>query len=228
VSTLGNADATHPVGLLRARRKRPRCHTTEERDEVAPFQLSELHALPLGSRGQHGGLVQIKSGPLLEARAAGDREGQARLAAFLQGLQELGWTDGRNVRIDYRWAAADADRSRTYAAELVALALGFVIGRILCDVRSGSGLTDVSIDEGEVRRGGKACLGNAARSCDHVIAATEKGLDHGFSDAMGGASYDDCLVACHTYHSAVSGKAINGSSSESVYHRGPRLRLLSL
>jgi putative tryptophan/tyrosine transport system substrate-binding protein len=55
-------------------------------------------------------------------RAADDREGQARLAAFLQGLQELGWTDGRNVRIDYRWAAADADRSRTYAAELVALA----------------------------------------------------------------------------------------------------------
>ena len=46
----------------------------------------------------------------------------ARLAVFLQELQELGWTDGRNVRIDYRWAAADADRSRTYAAELVALA----------------------------------------------------------------------------------------------------------
>jgi putative tryptophan/tyrosine transport system substrate-binding protein len=40
----------------------------------------------------------------------------------LQGLQELGWTDGRNVRIDYRWAGADADRYRTYAAELVALA----------------------------------------------------------------------------------------------------------
>jgi putative tryptophan/tyrosine transport system substrate-binding protein len=59
---------------------------------------------------------------VLEARTADDREGQARLAAFLQGLQELGWTDGRNVRIDYRWAAADADRSRTYAAELVALA----------------------------------------------------------------------------------------------------------
>ena len=54
--------------------------------------------------------------------AADDPEGQARLAVFLQGLQELGWTDGRNMRIDYRWAAADADRSRTYAAELVALA----------------------------------------------------------------------------------------------------------
>ena len=59
---------------------------------------------------------------VLEARTADDREAQARLAALLQGLQELGWTDGRNVRIDYRWAAADADRSRTYAAELVAVA----------------------------------------------------------------------------------------------------------
>ena len=55
-------------------------------------------------------------------RVADDPEEQARLAAFLQRLQELGWTEGRNVRIDYRWAAADADRSRTYAAELVALA----------------------------------------------------------------------------------------------------------
>jgi putative ABC transport system substrate-binding protein len=54
--------------------------------------------------------------------AADDPEGQARLALFLQGLQELGWADGRNVRIDYRWAAADADRAHTYAAELVALA----------------------------------------------------------------------------------------------------------
>src|SRR5271167_1902044 len=59
---------------------------------------------------------------VLESRAADDPEGRARLAVFVQGLQELGWTDGRNVRIDYRWAAADADRYRTYAAELVALA----------------------------------------------------------------------------------------------------------
>ena len=54
--------------------------------------------------------------------AADDPEGQARIAAFVQGLQQLGWTDGRNVRIDYRWAAGDADDIRKYAAELVALA----------------------------------------------------------------------------------------------------------
>jgi putative ABC transport system substrate-binding protein len=50
-----------------------------------------------------------------------DPEGMARLAAFLQGLQELGWIVGRNVRIDYRWGTGDADRTRGYAAELVAL-----------------------------------------------------------------------------------------------------------
>jgi len=54
--------------------------------------------------------------------AAADAQGQARFAAFVQGLGELGWTDGRNVRIDIRWAAGDADRFRKYAAELVALA----------------------------------------------------------------------------------------------------------
>src|SRR5262245_46901610 len=54
--------------------------------------------------------------------AADDKQAQARLAAFLQGLQELGWTDGRNVRIDIRWGAGDADRNRRHAVELAALA----------------------------------------------------------------------------------------------------------
>jgi putative ABC transport system substrate-binding protein len=51
-----------------------------------------------------------------------DPEGMARLAAFLQALQELGWTVGRNVRIDYRWGPPDADRLRKDAAELLTLA----------------------------------------------------------------------------------------------------------
>jgi hypothetical protein len=54
-------------------------------------------------------------------RAADNKEGRARLAAFQQALQELGWSDGRNVRIDIRWGADDVDRERKYAAELVAL-----------------------------------------------------------------------------------------------------------
>ena len=75
---------------------------------------------PFAARAQQAD--RMRRVGVLESRAADDPEGQARLAVFLQGLQELGWTDGRNVRIDYRWAAADADRYRTYAAELVALA----------------------------------------------------------------------------------------------------------
>jgi ABC-type uncharacterized transport system substrate-binding protein len=59
---------------------------------------------------------------VLMAVAADDPEGQARIAAFLQGLQQLGWTVGHNVRIDTRWGAGDADRMRRYAAELVSLA----------------------------------------------------------------------------------------------------------
>jgi putative ABC transport system substrate-binding protein len=59
---------------------------------------------------------------VLTGAAANDPEGQARLAAFLQGLQELGWSVGRNLRIDIRWAAGNADDTRKYAAELIALA----------------------------------------------------------------------------------------------------------
>jgi len=59
---------------------------------------------------------------VLSPFAADDPESMARVAAFLQGLGELGWTVGRNVRIDYRWSAGDAERTRKNAAELVALA----------------------------------------------------------------------------------------------------------
>jgi putative ABC transport system substrate-binding protein len=54
--------------------------------------------------------------------AADDPEAQARNAAFLQALQELGWTAGRNLQIEYRWGGEIADRNREYAAELIALA----------------------------------------------------------------------------------------------------------
>ena len=59
---------------------------------------------------------------VLMSLAADDRQGQARLNAFVQGLQELGWIDGRNLRIDTRWAAGDGAQGRKYAAELVAMA----------------------------------------------------------------------------------------------------------
>jgi hypothetical protein len=52
----------------------------------------------------------------------GDREAQRLVATFREGLAQLGWTAGRNLRIDYRWSAGDNERIRRYAAELVALA----------------------------------------------------------------------------------------------------------
>jgi putative tryptophan/tyrosine transport system substrate-binding protein len=65
-------------------------------------------------------------GVLLPA-VASDPEYQARVGAFMQALALLGWTDGRNVRIETRWGANDADRYRQYAAELVALAPDVIV-----------------------------------------------------------------------------------------------------
>ena len=53
---------------------------------------------------------------------ADDAEGQARLLAFAQGLQQMGWAVGSNLRIDTRWGAGDVERHRKYVAELLALA----------------------------------------------------------------------------------------------------------
>ena len=54
--------------------------------------------------------------------AADDPQSQRRMTAFVCGLQQFGWTDGRNVTIETRWGAGDSERLRRYAAELVALA----------------------------------------------------------------------------------------------------------
>jgi putative tryptophan/tyrosine transport system substrate-binding protein len=77
-------------------------------------------AWPLVARAQQPERVR-RIGILLPA-AANDAEMQARVGAFLQGLQQLGWTIGRNVRIDTRWATANAAEIRRHAAELAALA----------------------------------------------------------------------------------------------------------
>jgi len=61
--------------------------------------------------------------------SADDREGQARVTVLKQGLQELGWTDGRNIQIETRFGGADAGRIRVQAAELVALAPDVIVGQ---------------------------------------------------------------------------------------------------
>jgi putative tryptophan/tyrosine transport system substrate-binding protein len=82
--------------------------------------LGAAAAWPFAARAQQGERMR-RVGALMSV-AADDPEAPARVGAFSQGLAELGWTIGRNVRIDYRWYATDADLARKYAAELVALA----------------------------------------------------------------------------------------------------------
>jgi putative tryptophan/tyrosine transport system substrate-binding protein len=77
-------------------------------------------AWPLAARAQQS--ERMRRVGALMPYAANDPHLQIRNAAFLQGMQRLGWTDARNVRIDTRWSASDPDRRRRYAAELVALA----------------------------------------------------------------------------------------------------------
>jgi len=92
-------------------------------------------AWPLAARGQQG--ERMRRIGVLMYLAADDPDSPARVAAFAQGLQELGWIDGRNIRIDYRWGAGDTERYRAYAAELVALAPDVIL------VSSGSALAAV-------------------------------------------------------------------------------------
>ena len=81
--------------------------------------LGGAAAVPLAARAQQAEHVR-RIGVLLNL-AADDPETKARLAAFLQRLKELGWSEGRNLRIDYRWGMGDLDHHRKNAAELVAL-----------------------------------------------------------------------------------------------------------
>jgi putative tryptophan/tyrosine transport system substrate-binding protein len=82
--------------------------------------LGGAAAWPLTARAQQP--ERMRRVGVLMNLASDDAEGQARLAVFHQGLQQLGWTVGRNLQIDYRWGAGDVDRIRKFAAELIALA----------------------------------------------------------------------------------------------------------
>jgi ABC-type uncharacterized transport system substrate-binding protein len=76
-------------------------------------------ALPLAARSQQG--ERMRRIGVLMPTAEDDPRWQAYAAAFRDGLRKLGWLEGRNIRIDQRWAAGNADRLRVYAAELVGL-----------------------------------------------------------------------------------------------------------
>jgi putative ABC transport system substrate-binding protein len=81
---------------------------------------------PLAAHGQQKEHVR-RIGFLL-GLAENDPEGHARITAFRQGLEALGWTEARNIRIDYRFAGSETERVRAYAAELVASAPDLIVG----------------------------------------------------------------------------------------------------
>ena len=115
--------------------------------------------------------------------ASDDTEGQARIAAFHQGLQQLGWTVSRNVQIEYRWGAGDADRIRKLAAELVELAP---------DVILSAGSPSV------------AALQQTTRTVPVVFVGVVDPVSSGFVDSL--AQPGGNITGFHVYEYSISGK----------------------
>src|SRR5260221_11315482 len=90
--------------------------------------LGGAAAWPLAARAQQPD--RMRRIGVLMGYAESDREGQANVAAFQGVLQSLGWTEGSNIRIDARWAAADADLMQRFAKELVALQPDLIVTQI--------------------------------------------------------------------------------------------------
>ena len=87
--------------------------------------LGGAAAWPVASRGQQP--ERMRRIGVLVAYAESDPEAQARIAAFRQGLRELGWTEGRNLRMELGWGTGDPDRARTLATELISLAPDVIV-----------------------------------------------------------------------------------------------------
>jgi ABC-type uncharacterized transport system substrate-binding protein len=117
-------------------------------------------AWPLAARAQQGERVR-RIGVLMGV--ADDREGQARVTALKQGLQELGWADGRNIQIETRFGGADAARIRAHAAELVALAPDVIVGQTTPVIRA---------------------LRQATSSIPIIMAAVNGPVDQGFVSSL--------------------------------------------
>jgi putative tryptophan/tyrosine transport system substrate-binding protein len=117
-------------------------------------------AWPVAARAQQGERVR-RIGLLMAT--ADDREGQARVTALKQGLQELGWTDGGNIQIETRFGGADAGRIRAQAAELVALAPDVLVGHSTSGTRA---------------------LRQATSSIPIVVAAVNDPVEQGFVSSL--------------------------------------------
>jgi putative ABC transport system substrate-binding protein len=101
--------------------------------------IGSAAVVPLVARAQPS--ESMRRVGVLMSTAADDREGQARIAAFRQGLQKLGWIEGQNVRLDIRWGGGDADLDRRFAAELVALTPDVILATASSTVAALQGAT---------------------------------------------------------------------------------------
>ena len=116
-----NAQTARMLGLTvprQAARGRRRGDRMTRRDILALLG-STVATWPLAARAQQA--ERIRRIGVLMGYAESDREGQTLVAAFREGLQKPGWTEGRNIRIDTRWAAGDTEAMQRLAKELVAL-----------------------------------------------------------------------------------------------------------
>ena len=100
-----------------------------KRREFITLLGSTMAAWPLAARAQQPVRMR-RIGALIGGAAETDPESRARVAALQEGLAQHGWSEGRNLRIDYRWAGTDPTRIRTFAAELVATAPDAIFANI--------------------------------------------------------------------------------------------------
>src|SRR5262249_14170973 len=154
-----------------SRPERDRMHFRQWKRRELITLLGGAAALPLAARAQQGG--RMRRIGVLSSLAADDPETQARHAAFLQGLQEWGWTTGRNVQIDYRWGAGDGERFRKHAMELVALTPDVILA-------TGTPVT--------------AALLQATRSVPIVFAPVVDPVANGFVDSLARPANPDAAV----------------------------------
>src|SRR6266496_1818682 len=126
-SRLMGADEVGTARALREHRGAVDQGDRMRRREFIALLAGATVSWPLGARAQRAELVR-RIGFLL-GLAESDPEGQARITAFRQGLEALGWTEARNIRIDFRFAGGDPERARAYVAELVASAPDLIVAQ---------------------------------------------------------------------------------------------------